>query len=55
MCITRFYKFIRRLYVMRGHRHPKTNLFFSIYTLMSVFPKNSFAAKNRLHLTNLAS
>ena len=54
MCIIRFYKFIRRLYVMRGHRHPKTHFFFSICTLISMLPKNSFPPKNRLHLTNLA-
>ena len=39
----------------RGHKHPKTNFFFSIYTLMTVLPKPSFPRKNHLHLINLAS
>ena len=39
----------------RVRKHPKTNFFFSIYTLMSVLPKNSFPRKNQLHLTNLGN
>ena len=38
-----------------GLKHPKTNSFFSIYTLMSVLPKNSVPRKNHLNLTNIAN